>query len=150
MKVILLKDVRALGRKGDVRNVADGYARNFLIPRGLVLLATAALAAEAEKLKAARVKIAELNLQQTQALIKRLADAKVAIRAKASEEGRLYAGVGIEEIRQALTGEKIDIGNARIKGDVHLKTTGAHNVLLQLPHNLEAKITVTIDPIIER
>jgi len=146
MKVILLKDIPLLGQKSDVKDIKDGYARNFLLPRKLAIAATPVLIAETELQKAARKQQKELNLQETKNLVKKLAHMRIDIAAKASEEGSLYAGVGFGEIRVELAKQHIDISTARMKDEMHIKKVGEHSVTLQFPYNLEAEIVVSISP----
>lgn len=144
MKVILLKDVRALGRKDDIKDVSDGYARNFLLPRGLAQAATETQVTGARQRKIARAHEAETTLKAAQELVKKLDGYELEMPVKASREGTLYAAVGIEEIRTALEKKGIGIGEASIKNNTHLKEVGEHAVTLQFPHNLEAVIRVML------
>lgn len=144
MKVILTKDVTSLGRKYDIKTVADGYAKNFLFPRGLAVASTPALEKEAERKKATRAASQEADLKATQELARKLEGHELELQAKASETGTLYATIGVEELKAALAKKKIDIGNARIKSGESLKELGRHAVSLQLPHAIEATLTASI------
>ena len=144
MRVILLKDVRGFGQKDDVKSVSDGYARNFLLPRGFAVAATEALLKGVEQQKSAKKHKAEMTLKATQELIKKLDGYELEIPVKASEEGTLYAGVGNEEIRNTFEKKGMEIGQATMKNNTHLKEVGEHTVTLQFPHNLEADIRVML------
>lgn len=145
MKVILLKDIYSLGRKNDIKNVADGYAKNFLLARGLAVAATENLEKEATVKRAMLAKKVATTLKATEELIEKLDGMELEISAKASPEGSLYAAIGMEEIRGAFIKQKIYIGeNIKIKNSDHLKELGEHAVTLQFPHNLEADIKVII------
>lgn len=145
MKVILLKDVVSLGRKNDVKNVADGYAKNFLLARGLAVAATENLEKEAVAKRSAQAQKVATTLKATQELIKKLDGMELAISTKASPEGSLYAAIGMEEIQNAFLRQKLDLGETvKIKNSDHLKELGEHSITLQFPHNLEADIKVTL------
>ncbi|MDO8557656.1 MAG: 50S ribosomal protein L9 [bacterium] len=144
MKVILIKDVLSLGKKYDLKTVADGYARNFLLPRGLAVFSTPVLMKDAERKKAAIITSQETDLKTTQELARQLDGYALEIHAKAAEEGTLYATVGIEELKSAFAKKKIDIGNARLGSGELLKELGKHSVILNLPHAIEVKINVVV------
>ena len=146
MKIILLQNVPALGQKYAVKDVADGYAGNFLLPRRLAVVATPALLKDLEQKKTTMAKVAERDESATKALVKKLDGYKLEISAKATEEGTLYAAIGIEELKAAFIKHKLDIGNATIKTGEPLKELGEHVITLQFPHNLEAEVKVMLVP----
>ena len=144
MKVILIKDVPSLGRKDDVKDVADGYARNFLLPKNLVVVASSALLRVTEQKQAEKVKVADADMQKIETLIKKLSGYEIKLEVEAAEEGTLYAGVGFEELKIALAAKKLDISGAELKSTEALKTLGKHVVTLEFPHNLKAEVTVVL------
>jgi len=143
MKIVLLKDVKTLGQAGDVKDVSDGYARNFLIRRGVAVFADKAALAQAEKIKAERTRQAELELKDAQALAKKVDEQEFTIKAKA-KDGKLFGGIGPEEISEAVAKAGFNLLPSAIKLAKHFKETGEYEVELHLPHNLEAKIKVII------
>jgi len=144
MKVILLKDVPNLGRKNDVKTVADGFARNFLFPKQMARAATEQAVKEAVQRKSAKAKKQELDLKETEELIKKIDGMDVEIESRSSEAGTLYAGIGFDEIREAFEKKKIDISGSVLKGDPEIKEVGEYELVLQFPHNLEADVRLSI------
>lgn len=133
MKVIFLQDVGGLGRKFDIKNVADGYALNFLIPRRLAEPATKK--AE-EKAKVEKDRIEKERKIATDLLlknIKNISDANVSISGKASEKGHLFAGIHKEEISKALKDQcRIDIPASLISLEHPVKEVGDHKIEIKL------------------
>lgn len=136
MKIILLKDVAKLGRKGDVKNVADGYGRNMLIRTGLAELATPGTVKKAEEESKSASKQKEKAHSAFHALRAALMERGVVIKKKANEKGELYAGVSPKEILEALRALKFpvpdDLDESMIKMEKHIKTTGTHEVKIKL------------------
>ena len=144
MQVILLKDVPELGVEGEVKDVALGYVRNFLIPKGLVEEATEEKIKEIQAKKEKEAKIAEMDLEKTEALAKKLEGQTVEITAKASEEGTLYAAVSAVKIAEILKKLGFEVGKEQINAG-HIKELGEHELVINLDHGLEARITLTIN-----
>lgn len=132
MKVIFLKEVPRVGRKYEIKNVADGYALNMLIPRGLAKMATPQIVAQIEKEKAndlTQKTIQEELLLKNLEIIKNL---KLEIKGKANEKGHLFAGVTKEMIFEKLVKEtKINLDLSFIKLDKPLKEVGEHKVTFE-------------------
>jgi|SRR3989344_304028 len=145
MKVILLKNVPNLGQEGDVKEVALGYVRNFLIPRGLAEEATPEKIKAAEEKKAKKVQTAELDLAKAQELASKFNGQVIEVSARASEEGRLYAALPLAKIVAALKAKGLEVSKDSIKSS-HIKEIGEHLVKIELEHNLEAAITLIINP----
>lgn len=145
MKVILLKNIPNLGQEGDVKDVALGYVRNFLIPQ---CLAEEATPERIEAAKEKRVKIAEtaeLDLAKAQALASSLDGQAIELTARSSEEGTLYAALPLAKIVAALKAKGFEVNKDSIKSS-HIKEIGEHTVVINLEHGLEAKITLIINP----
>lgn len=147
MKVIFLKDVPRVGRKYEIKNVADGYALNMLIPRGLAKMATPQIVAQIEKEKAndlTQKNIQEELLLKNLEIIKNL---KIEISGKANEKGHLFAGVTKEMIFEKLIREtKMNLDPSFIKLDKPLKEVGEHKVALEALGK-KAEFLVKINPI---
>lgn len=143
MKVILLRPVEKLGREGDIKEVAVGYARNYLIPHGLADEATPDLVAQMSKRRDRQRHGAELELAQVEALAAKLQGSEISITAKASPEGTLYASVSPAKIASALEAKGLGVSKEQIAAG-HLKAVGDHEVIVSLPHGLESTITVHI------
>lgn len=143
MKVILLRPVEKLGREGDIKEVAVGYARNYLIPHGLADEATPDLVAQITRKRERARHSAELELASAEALAAKLDGVEVTVSAKASPEGTLYAAVSAAKIASALRAKGLTVEARQVTAG-HLKTVGDHEVVVSLPHGLESKVTVHI------
>ena len=146
MQVLLLADVEQLGQAGDIKKVADGYARNFLIPQGLVTLATPGAIKEAEKIRQAEVRRRAKELTEAQALAQVLDGKTVTFQALAGESDRLYGSITNVNIAEALeekTGQEVD--RRKIDLEEPLKELGTHAVTIRLAPEAEAKVTVVIE-----
>ena len=146
MKVILLQDVKAQGKKGEMITVSDGYARNFLLPRKLAVEATADAvnskknADEAAAFHAAEEKKAALALKAS------LADKPVRIKAKAGSAGRLFGSVTIKEIAEALkTQYGIDLPKTRLELGEPIKAFGTYQVKAKLYTEVTGTVVVKVE-----
>ena len=127
MKIILLQDITGVGRKGEVKNVSDGYARNFLLPKKLAQLATPAAIASAEKLKKQEEQDREVQKDILEKNIKGLNDLKVQIKAKANEKGHLFSIIHPDEISKILKEQHhLDIPSKLIEIEKPIKEIGEH------------------------
>ncbi len=146
MEVLLLKDVEGLGLAGEIRKVADGYARNYLLPRGMASPATpgAIRQAESHRQSSARRKAKELS--EAQALAQVLDGMTVTFQARAGESDRLYGSITNLNIAEALE-EKIgqEVDRRKIDLEEPLKELGTHAVTIRLAAEAEAKVTVVIE-----
>jgi large subunit ribosomal protein L9 len=146
MEVILQEDVPNLGPIGTVVRVRDGYARNFLLPRGLALVANRRNVRALEHQQ--RVVAAKLDRQRKQgeALARQLASVTVTIKARAGEEGRLFGSVTNMDIERALRERGYDIDRRRILLDEPIKALGTSTITIQVARDLQAAITLTVEP----
>ncbi len=142
MKVLLLKDVYKLGRAGDVKKVADGYGRNFLLPQGMAVLATEGAIRQAEKIKtAATKKRAALN-QEMGAVAEVLKTLKVGFASKAGETGKLYGSITAQDVADAVKAKSgIEIKRQQIDMQP-IRTLGERQVNIRLTMDLVPAITV--------
>ena len=145
MKVILQKDIKGLGKKGELKEVSDGYGRNYLLPRGLVIEATADnLNAMRLKDKAHQAQIAR-EKAQAQEYAEKLASVVVTVKAKAGTGGRLFGAVTSREISDALAAQhdmKIE-KNQIVQGDP-IKQFGTYAVKCRLGHEISGTINVVV------
>ncbi len=145
MKVVLLQDIKHIGKKHDLKIVSDGHALNFLIPRGLARVATKSVEQGAEK---ARLSIEVDKKVQTDLLMKNLKaleKAKVSVSGKANEKGHLFAGIHKEEIVKLLKDQShIDITPEFIKLEHPLKEVGEHKVSVEV-EDKEVSFTVVVE-----
>ena len=145
MKVILLKKVKGLGNKYDIKEVADGYARNFLLPQNLTEISTPERAAVMEERKAKEISDAQKDLEKTEALAEKLEMLEIAVKAKAQEDGTLYGSVHAKEISEAIKKHHINVDEKQISIKNPIKKLGDHEAIVNLNHGLEAPITVTVE-----
>lgn len=145
MKVILLEDVKALGKKGEIVNVSDGYARNCILPKKLGLEATSKNLNDLKLKKANESKVAQEQLEEAQALGKKMEAGKVELGIKVGEGGRAFGSVSSKEIAAAVKEQMgYDIDKKKIQLKDAIKTLGAHTV----PVKLHAKVTAELKVIV--
>jgi len=144
MKVLLLKDVYKLGRAGDVKRVADGYGRNFLVPQGLAVLATAGALKQAESIRSkAAVARQEAN-QEMSGVSEKLEKLTIAFPAKAGETGKLYGSITPQMVSDAIK-DKIGVElNRRQLDSEPIRTLGTHKVHIRLTMDLVPVVTVIV------
>lgn len=147
MKVLLLQDVKGLGKAGDVKDVADGYGRNYLIPNKLAVVATPSELKKAAGLKAAARQKEERVAKGIRALADRIAGTEVTIRAKVGEQHRLYGSITSADIAEALEkeiGQQID--KRKVELGEPIKQVGTFKVPIHLAPGVEPKVTVHVEP----
>lgn len=146
MKVILLEDVKGSGKKGEIINVSDGYARNFLMPKKLALEATPALLNEAAQKKEAEQFHAAEELKAYQELAKLLDGREVTIKAKAGASGKLFGAVTGKEIAQAVKDQLCqDIDRRKIKTSCEIKAFGDFSAEIKVCPGVSANIKVKVE-----
>ena len=144
MKVILLQDVDKLGKKYEVKNISDGYARNSLIPRGLVKPATEEALRWLETQKEILRKKAEEALKQTQDFASGLDGAEVVISVKVGEDDQLFESVSAQKITDKLKDLGFELKKNQIILESPIKALGEYPVKVRLEHNLEPEIKLMI------
>lgn len=146
MKVVLKKDVKNVGKKDEMHEVSDGYARNFLIPRGLAIAADSSAVNEVRAKEAARSHHEQQELEQAQALADALADKEVVVRAKAGQGGRLFGAVTVKDIAQALEqlGFSIDKRKLSIEGK-DIKAFGSYKVEARVHPGISATFICRVE-----
>jgi len=147
VRVILKAEIRGLGRTGEIKDVADGYARNYLLPKGLAIEATGSelkhLAQErqSEKTKKDRAH------QDAEDLATRLGEVTLVFKLKAGEQGKTFGSVTAKEVAEALKKEaKADIDKTKIVLHEPLRSLGVHKVEVRLLSDVRANVTVAIEP----
>ena len=145
MKVILLEDVKALGKKGQIVNVNDGYARNFILPKKLGVEATGKNLNDLKLKKANDEKIAQEQLEEAQELGKKIEAGKVELAIKVGEGGRTFGSVSTKEIAAAVKEQMgYDIDKKKIQLKEAIKTLGTHNVPVKLHTKVTAELKVVV------
>jgi len=146
MKVILLEDVRGVGAAGAVASVADGYARNLLLPRKLAIPATEA---NLKNLEQQRQTIHRRQVQQAktaETMAEKIAGITLTLKAKAGEGGRLYGSITNADIAEALAEHQIEVDRRAITFPFPIKTVGAHEAKVHLHKDVEATIKLEVVP----
>jgi large subunit ribosomal protein L9 len=146
MKVILTKSVEDLGDKGDVVEVADGYARNYLVPKKFAVKASDGALKQAESMRVARIEAERKSLEEAQALGETLAGVRVVVAARAGDAGNLFGSIGASDVAEAIvkfTGVEIDKKIIQIEEPI--REIGLHEIALK-PHS-EVEVSVTLDVI---
>ena len=145
MKVILLEDVKALGKKGEIVNVSDGYARNCILPKKLGLEATSKNLNDLKLKKANDAKVAQEQLEEAQALGKKIEAGKVELAIKVGEGGRAFGSVSSKEISVAVKEQMgYDIDKKKIQLKDAIKTLGTHTVPVKLHPKVTADLKVIV------
>lgn len=145
MKVILLSDVKALGKKGDIVNVSDGYARNFIFPKKLGLEANAKNLNDLKLHKAHEEKVAEEIYEEAVAFGKKLEELTITVAIKAGEGGKTFGSVSTKEIGKALMDQHgIEIDKRKMLLPEPIKTMGTHIITIKLHQKVTANLTVKV------
>ena len=146
MKVVLLEDVKALGKKGEVVNASDGYARNFLLPKKLGVEATPANLAELKRQKDHEAHVAAEQLKAAKALAAELEAGEVRLTAKVGEGGKLFGAVSGKEIAEAVKKQcGLELDKKKLVLPEPIKTLGTHEVTAKLHKDVAAKLKVIIE-----
>jgi large subunit ribosomal protein L9 len=150
MKVILRQDVEKLGEKGTVQNVSDGFARNYLIPKGFAVLATPGemkVLAENQRVRDIKIAHQERDLQE---LADRIGATTLSFEARAGEQGRLYGSITAGDIAEKLAiavGQEID--RRKVVLDEQIRTVGEHTASVHLVGKLRPQVKVVVTAIVE-
>ena len=146
MKIVLRQDVEKLGEKGTVQDVSEGYARNYLIPKGMAVVATPGeLKVVAENQRVAARKIAKQE-GQLQSLADRIAGQRLSFTARAGEQGRLYGSITAGDVAERLSqvvGQEID--RRKVQLEEPIRQAGEHTVTVNLVGRLKPQVTVIVN-----
>ena len=145
MKVILLEDVKSLGKKGELVNVNDGYARNFILPKKLGLEANAKNLNDLKLQKANSEKIAAEQLAEAQKLAEEMKEMQIKVAIKTGEGGKTFGSISTKEIAQAAKEQcGFDLDKKKMVLDEPIKSCGNHIVPIKLHKDVTAKLTVKV------
>ena len=144
MEVILKEDVANLGHRGDVVKVADGYGRNFLLPRKLALQATQANKAVIEQMKAAAARRSATEKAQAEEVLAKLQLVVLSFTRKSGENGQLFGSVTSADIAGELEGKGFEVDRRKIQLSEPLKTVGDYTVAIKLHREVSAHIKVQV------
>jgi len=145
VKVVLRADVEHLGRKGDLLDVADGYARNYLVPRGLAMKATRGVVAQAESMRRSRAARDARDRDAAEELASRLQATPIRVTARAGEGGKLFGSVTSADLVDAVRGQAgVDLDRRAVELDEPLKELGGADVPVRLHPDVTATLAVEV------
>jgi large subunit ribosomal protein L9 len=144
MRVILLKDVEKIGKKFEVKEVKDGYARNFLIPQGLAKLATEEAIKWLETQKEIEEKKAEEDLKKIQEIASAIDDQEIIIQVKIGDQDQLFESINSQKLSEKLKEAGFNVKKSQIELSEPIKELGEFPVKIKFEHNLEAEIKVIV------
>jgi large subunit ribosomal protein L9 len=147
MKVILIDEIRGLGTRGDVINVKDGYARNYLLPKNLAREATPGNLKSVEQERKKWALLAQKEKEQAAKAAESVKGTKVTVQKRVGENGQLFGSVTANEIADALTAKGLDVDKRRIELAHPIKSLGTHDVEVRLHRDVSAQIQVEVIPI---
>ncbi|MDD3519742.1 MAG: 50S ribosomal protein L9 [Actinomycetota bacterium] len=146
MKIILTKDVDKIGSFGDIVNVKDGYAKNYLIPNGMAIFATPGNIKQSEILKKSKIKMEAKNMKEASDIAAELEGTKLIFKVKSSPEGKLYGSITNKDIAEKiLSFKKIEIDRKKIELEDSLKETGTYEIEIKLYKDIKCNVTISIE-----
>lgn len=147
MKLILIKDVASLGGKGQIVEVADGYARNYLVPRKMAVKATSGAIAQAEGMRQAAIDTALRAREEADNLATALSGTRVVVAARAGDEGKLFGSIGVSDVAEAITKfTGVQIAAKTIVIPAAIKDIGLHEVTIKPHADVAFPVTLEVIP----
>jgi large subunit ribosomal protein L9 len=146
MKVLLLADVRGVGRRGEIKEVAEGYGRNFLIAKKLAAPASGATLSAHQATKAQKEANDALRLERAKAAAAKISGQTLKFFLRTDKQGSVFGSVKPEEVLRAIADEFGDMPDAVVVPKQPLKTTGDHDVVVSWKNGVEAKLTASVLP----
>ncbi len=145
MKVILIKDVKGSGKKGDVLNVADGYARNYLIGKGFALEATQKNLNDLQGKKSSEQHKIDVEIADNEALVEKIKDKDVVIKAKAGQGGKLFGAVTASTVSDEIKKQYgVDVEKKKIALSSDIKSYGDFSAAIKLSHGISCNIKIKV------
>jgi large subunit ribosomal protein L9 len=145
VRVMLTKDVDTVGKAGDIKEVADGYGRNYLLPRKLAVIARAGVEAEGKRLRDAAAKREAKDKTEAQALADEISNKTVVVRLKVGAEDKAFGSITNQDVAAALKAQhRVDIDRHKIDIKEPIKTLGEHQVPLRLHRDVSAHVNLIV------
>lgn len=144
MKVLLLKDVKNLGKAGEIKEVKEGYGQNFLIGNGLAKLATDTVIRQYQSQEKARIEADKAEMERLKELAKKLENVKVVIAKKVGANGSLFGALKKEDVAEALHKAGFEVDKKDIELDNAIKATGIYEISAKLGHGMHPKFSVEV------
>ncbi|MGB7978310.1 MAG: 50S ribosomal protein L9 [Chlamydiales bacterium] len=145
-QLLLLQDVEALGKKGEIVTAKPGYIRNFLLPQGFAVVASPNTLRKQERLRAERAKQAVIDRKESEELAAQVEGSSLEIRVKVDPEGHMYGSVSAADIAQLFQEKGLPVEKKSVLVNKPIKTTGVHIISLKLKEGIEAKCQLSIIP----
>jgi large subunit ribosomal protein L9 len=147
MRVVLRSDIDNVGKRGDIIDVADGYARNYLLPKGHAIVATKGVSAQANAMRRARDLKDARDRESAQLVARTLVPLVIRIPARAGSGGRLFGSVTSADVVDAVANQsKVTLDRRRLHLDEPIKTLGLHEIPVKLHADVEFRVTVDVVP----
>lgn len=147
MKVVLRTDVPGVGKRGDITEVADGYARNFLVPGGQAIVATAGIESQAAAMRRSRDLKDARDREGAEAIARKLVPMSIRIQVRAGSEGRLFGSVTAADISDAVASQAgVELDRRKLVLDETIRTVGAHEVGVRLHPEVEFRLNLEVVP----
>ena len=145
MRVVLRSDVPNVGKRGDIIDVADGYARNYLLPKGHAIIATPGVESQATAMRRSRDLRDARDRESAETIARRLVPAVIRITARAGAEGKLFGSVTAADVTQAVAEQTgVELDRRRLHLDEPIKAVGTHEVPVKLHNDVEFRVTVEV------
>jgi large subunit ribosomal protein L9 len=147
LKVILTKDIEKIGSFGEVINVKDGYAKNFLIPTGMAILSTPGNIKQMDLVKKSKVKVEAKSIKEANDIAEQLNGLKLIFKVKSSSEGKMYGSITNKDIAdKILSFKKIEVDRKKIDIEDTIKEIGSYEIDIKLYKDVKCTINVIIEP----
>jgi len=145
VKLLLRSDVDGVGKRGDIVEVADGFARNYLVPKGFAIKATNGVQSQAEAMRRSRDQRDAAERAAAEEVAKTLVPAVITVTSRASGEGKLFGSVSTHEVQEAVAAQTgIELERKHLHLEEPIKTTGTHHVAAKLHPEVQFQITVEV------
>jgi large subunit ribosomal protein L9 len=146
MRIVLRNDVPTLGKRGDILEVADGYARNYLLPKGQAIQATEGVESQASAMRRARDLRDARDRETAETVARRLVPQVIRISARAGAEGKLFGSVTSADVVEAVAAQTgVELDRRKLQMDEAIKSLGTHEVPVKLHADVEFRVTVEVD-----
>lgn len=144
MKVVFIQDIKNIGKKGDIKEVSDGYARNFLLPRKLAALATVSVVKQALNAKSKQLEAEKIDQEKTKELAKVISGKKIIIKAR-EKKGKLFGSITAKNIIRELKKGKIEISEKSIVLKSPIKEIGEYEIKIKLDYRVETSLVLVVE-----
>lgn len=144
MKVVFIQDIKNIGKKGDIKEVSDGYARNFLLPRKLAALATVSVVKQALNAKSKQLEAEKIDQEKTKELAKVISGKKIIIKAR-EKKGKLFGSITAKNIIRELKKGEIEISEKSIVLKSPIKEIGEYEIKIKLDYRVETSLVLVVE-----